>query len=86
MNVKSANGVECCLIYCADDQYRIRVYKKDAQHSFVDYDIATSDLFFTINDEDAYFYESDSGSVKRAWIDHSSQTLGLQQDTSVESE
>lgn len=72
----SAAGVEGCLIYCADDVYRIRVYNPD--HSFTDYDIRTADLFFTINSEDAHFYADSSG---QHYIDHDPQTLGIAVDT-----
>jgi hypothetical protein len=71
---KSANGTECCLIYCGDGQYRIRVYSKDAENSFKDYDILHNDLFFTICDEDAHFYELGD----RMWIDHAPSTFGTE--------
>jgi hypothetical protein len=73
MKVKSANGCEGVLIYCGDDNFRIRVYHED--NSFTDYDILHNDLVFTINDSDAYFYEDEVG---RCWIDHSPETLGME--------
>jgi uncharacterized protein YneR len=70
MKITSANGKSACLIYCADNQYRIRVYNKD--HSFKDYDILHNDLSFVIDDADAYFYEDG----QNMYIDYSPQTLG----------
>lgn len=72
----SANGVEGCLIYCADGVYRIRVY--DTYHDYTDYNIRTADLFFTINSADAHFYVDSSG---QHYIDHDPQTLGIVVDT-----
>lgn len=71
MKVTNANGTDACLIYCADGQYRIRVYK--TFEDFIDYDIKHSDLLFTINDLDASFYSD--GDIH--WIDHSPETLGV---------
>ena len=71
MKVTKAIGTEACLIYCADGQYRLRVYKPLGE--FVDYDILHSDLCFTINDPDACFYTDG----EKNWIDHSPETLGL---------
>jgi len=65
----SANGTDCCLIWCGDGQYRIRVYDKD---SFKDYDILHNDLFFKICDEDAHFYTDGD----KMWIDHAPSTRG----------
>lgn len=72
MNTTRANGKKGCLIYCGDDQYRIRIYNADK--TFTDYDIKIADLFFKIDDEDAYLY-SDG---KHHWIDHSPSTLGIE--------
>ncbi len=71
MKVTKANGTEACLIYCADGQYRLRVYK--STDKFVDYDILHSDLWFTIADPDAYLYADG----EKHWIDHSPETLWL---------
>lgn len=73
MKVESANGRTACLIYCGDGEYRIRIYDKIKLGMFNDYDIKHSDLFFNINDEDAFLYED--GDEK--WIDHSPSTLGI---------
>lgn len=73
--LKSANGLVCCLIYCADGKYRIRVYDEHKMSMFEDYEIAFSELFFVINDEDAYLYEKNG--VK--YIDHSPKTLGYEE-------
>lgn len=69
MKVTKANGAEACLIYCADGQYRIRVYKTSKK--FIDYDIKHNDLWFMIDDEDASFYSDGD----KHWIDHSPDTL-----------
>lgn len=69
---KSAKGVEACLIYCGDGQYRIRIYDKDFK--FKDYDICHSDLSIKIDDEDAYLYEYEDNKM---FIDHSPETLGI---------
>jgi hypothetical protein len=71
MNIKTANGLRACLIYCGDGQYRVRIYDERG-YEFKDYDIKHCDLFFEINDEDAYLYELGD----KCWIDHSPQTLG----------
>lgn len=70
INSKSADGKTACLIYCADGEYRIRIYEPYAS-SFQDYDIKHNDLFFVIKDEDAYLY---TDGIKH-WIDHSPSTL-----------
>lgn len=71
MKVSSAKGKEALLIYCADGNYRIRVYTDN--NEFIDYDIKHSDLWFHILDEDAYFYEDGD----KKWLDHSPSTLGI---------
>ena len=71
MKVTNANGAAASLIYCADGQYRIRVYKTSKK--FIDYDINHNDLWFTIVDDDACFYSDGD----RHWIDHSPETLGV---------
>jgi hypothetical protein len=74
--IKSANGLTGCLIYCAtDNKYIIRVYDEHKLGMFEDYDIAISELFFTINDEDAHLYEDDNGDK---WLDHNPATLGVE--------
>jgi hypothetical protein len=69
--IKSANGLNGCLIYCGDGNYRIRLYRDE---TFVDCKIAHCDLSIVIQDEDAYLYEDNDGTV---WLDHSPETLGL---------
>lgn len=73
--IKSANGLACCLIYCGDGQYRIRAYGEHKLGMFEDYDILISDLFFSINDEDAHVYVDEV--TGRKFIDHNPETLGL---------
>lgn len=73
MKIDSANGKNACLIYCGDGNYRIRIYHKSDKSDFKDYEIAHSDLWFKIKDEDAFLYEDDDGKM---WIDHSPATLG----------
>ena len=68
---KSANGVEGCLIRGINGEYYFRVY--DADHNFVDYDLAHSDLSITITDADAYFYNDEF----TARLDHAPATLGI---------
>lgn len=66
---RPANGATGYLIRTGDTVV-FRVYAKD--HTFVDYDILHYDMRVQIQEEDAYFYESDD----TAWIDHSPETLG----------
>jgi hypothetical protein len=72
MKVESANGRTACLIYCGDQKYRIRIYDEHKLSMFKDYEIRHFDLFFTIDDEDAYLYEDG----EKLWLDNSSNTLG----------
>lgn len=72
--LQSANGRSGCLIYCGDNQYRIRIYDEHKLGMFEDYDIRISDLFFTINDEDAHLWVDEV--TGRMIIDHHPQTLG----------
>ncbi len=76
MKIKAANSLTGCLIYCGDGQYRVRIYDEHKLSMFKDYDIRHCDLFFEINDEDAYLYEDEQG---KCWIDHSPQTLGKEE-------
>jgi hypothetical protein len=71
MMKQPANGVKGHLIHSLEGQYYFRVY--DADHNFVDYDLAHSDLSITITDLDAYFYRGDGGDR----LDHSPATLGI---------
>ena len=80
MKIESANGRTACLIYCGPGQYKIRVCDPHKLDTFKDYDLRHSDLFFEIRDEDAYLYEQDD----RLWLDHSPQTLGIDDETSME--
>lgn len=73
MKITSANGLIGCLIYCADDQYRVRIYDRDNSYEFKDYDILHSDMFFKIQDTDVYLYEDGDD----MWIDHGPNTLRL---------
>ena len=66
---KSANGVTGQLITIFGTVY-FRVY--DADHNFVDYELAHSDLTVTIDDVDAFFY-SDEFTTR---LDHAPATLG----------
>ena len=75
MKIESANGKEGCLIYCGDNKFRIRFYDELDRSIFKDYDIHHSDLFFIVEDEDAYLYEDEASG--RMSIDHSPGTLGL---------
>ena len=77
MKIESANGKEGCLIYCGDCKYRIRFYDDMKMGMFKDYDIAHCDLFFTVNDEDAYLYEHEDGKM---YLDHSPETLGIKRE------
>lgn len=73
--VTSANGVSGCLIYVHGlDMFMFRVY--DDEHNFTDYNINHCDLSVTINDNDAEFYNYPDG---RAFLDHSRQTLGVEE-------
>jgi len=70
MTATKATGVEGCLIRGIDGEYYFRVY--DAEHNFVDYDLAHTDLSITITDPDAYFYREPGRDV----LDHAPATLG----------
>jgi hypothetical protein len=70
MTVQSANGVTGQLITIFDGTVYFRVY--DADHNFVDYELAHSDLTVTINDVDAFFYKDEFSDR----LDHSPATLG----------
>jgi len=72
MTATKATGVEGCLIRGIDGEYYFRVY--DAEHNFVDYDLAHTDLSITITDPDAYFYREPGRDV----LDHAPATLGLE--------
>jgi hypothetical protein len=74
MKITSANGKNCCLIYCGDGKYRIRIYEDAQKGLFKDYEIFHSDLFFNIDDADAFLYEDEEND--RMYLDHSPQTLG----------
>lgn len=76
--IKSANGLTACLIYCADGQYRLRVYHEYKLGMFDDYDIKLSDLFFEIKDEDPWLYEDPT--TGRKYIDHGPETLGIKHE------
>ncbi|NDB57519.1 hypothetical protein EB001_03640 [bacterium] len=69
----SANGVVGCLLPIGN-LWVFRVY--DEGGDFTDYDIHHSDLKVTINDEDAYFYETPKGLI----LDHAPNTLGYGND------
>jgi hypothetical protein len=68
----SADGVEGHLIWCADGQYRFRVYTDTRE--FTDYDLLHSDLCVTITDKDATFYSDKQGNR----LDHNPATLGIE--------
>jgi hypothetical protein len=72
---KSANGVSGHLLSRGDGTYFFRVYNYD-DGSFIDYAIFHSDLFVTIEDSDAFFYNKDSG-LYHDVLDHSPSTLGI---------
>lgn len=68
--IRSANGITGCLLLGGTTPI-FRVYDYENQ-TFADYDILHSDLFVTINDEDAELYIG-----KYNAIDHSRETLGI---------
>ena len=74
MTAKSANGVRGHLLNLIDGTVVFRVY--DAEHNFVDYDLHHSDLCVTIDDTDAYFYDTEFSSI----LDHAPMTLGIKED------
>ena len=80
MKIESANGRTACLIYCGSGKYKIRVWDPRKLGTFKDYDIGHSYLFFEIRDEDACLYEQDD----KLWLDHGPQTLGIDDETSME--
>lgn len=80
MKIESAHGRTACLIYCGPGKYKIRVWDPTKLGTFKDYDLRHSDLFFEIRDEDAYLYEEND----KLWLDHGPQTLGIDDETSME--
>jgi hypothetical protein len=75
MKAKSANGVRGHILNLIDGTVMFRVY--DAEHNFVDYDLHHSDLYVTIDDTDAYFYQRDGQDI----LDHAPMTLGMTDGT-----
>jgi hypothetical protein len=75
---QSANGVRGHLLYIhCDNKYVFRVY--NAEHNFVDYDLLHCDLCVTIDDEDAFLYQTEHG----ATLDHSPMTLGKTNEENI---
>ena len=72
MKVKSADGVSGHLIRSAGGKYFFRVYTEET-FSFKDYELIHSDLYVTIDDEDATFYEDGDTLL----LDHNPATLGV---------
>lgn len=72
MKITKGNGVEGIIIYSMGEHY-FRVYDHNKEAPFVDYKIFHSDLCVTINDEDAFFYETEG----KHYLDHSPATLGI---------
>jgi hypothetical protein len=68
-----AKGTKGCLIHTGNNNYVFRVY--DNGHNFIDYDLLHSDLFVTIDDDDATFYRNEFGDT----LDHAPATLGKEQ-------
>ena len=75
IRITSANGVTGMILSLHDGEGTVvfRVY--DAEHNFTDYLLNHSDLRVTIQDEDAFFYQSKD--PERASLDHSPATLGI---------
>lgn len=71
-SIRSADGLEGCLIYCGHGKYKFRVYTEN--HEFTDYDISHWDLSVRIVDPDAFLYEYEND---ENWLDHSPETLGM---------
>ena len=74
MTARSAKGLRGHIIDSFDGNYYFRVY--DADHNFTDYDLRHSDLCVTIDDTDAYFYDTEFSSI----LDHAPMTLGIKED------
>jgi hypothetical protein len=74
MKAIAATGTTGFVLHTTDG-YVFRVYEKDTE-SFRDYDLHHSDLEVKIVDEDAVFYELDSG---KNLLDYSPATLGIDQ-------
>jgi len=72
MKTKSANGLTGMLIHTWHGM-KFRVYTNN--HMFTDYDIRHCDLEVTITDTDAYIYDN-------KYLDHSPQTLGIENESS----
>ena len=75
VKITSANGVTGMMLSLHDGEGTVvfRVY--DAEHNFTDYLLNHSDLRVTIQDEDAFFYQSED--PEGVSLDHSPATLGL---------
>jgi hypothetical protein len=73
VKIESADGREGLLIWCGGDRYVFRIYNE--VHDFVDYDLRHSDMRIKIIDSDAFFYTDEKG----ACVDHSPDTLGIEQ-------
>jgi hypothetical protein len=67
MKITDANGITGVLLnpYHQDGRWVFRVYSADG--TFTEYDLCHSDLCVTINDADAFFYESSNSNR----LDHS---------------
>ena len=74
MKATSATGVTGFVLHTIDG-YVFRVYEKDSE-AFQDYDLHHFDLEVKIVDEDAVFYELDSG---KQVLDYGPATLGIDQ-------
>jgi hypothetical protein len=72
MKIKSANGVSGHLIRTMGGKYFFRVYTEKT-FSFKDYELLHSDLYVTIDDEDATLYEDGETLL----LDHNPATLGV---------
>ena len=72
MKIKSANGISGYLLRSAGGKYFFRVYTEEI-FSFKDYELLHSDLYVTIDDEDATLYEDGETLL----LDHNPATLGV---------
>lgn len=77
LKIKSADGVRGLLLYNGVDNYYFRVYEPDG--SFTDYDLLHSDISVTIDDPDAFFYETTVDGETYLHLDHSPSTLGIEE-------
>lgn len=70
MKIQDAKGVRGFLIWNAAGGYFFRVYDKEDKAKFQDYDIFHCDLEITIEDGDAFLYQSEDLDNRPSFLDY----------------